>query len=359
MSPRSGACGLLVAWAALVGTVALFPCGASGQTDVRKAHPDALRFGTLYPGATAEASVRLFECGEDPKAAGLKVEPPPFVKLLRHETGKQYFGPNAPQLHANLSFSLEARQPGNLSGTIKVQFGRQQVDVPVSATVKARVAGLTRVLVTETPFDAFSTNDASIFQPWLDLVDAAKLDVHYYEAVRSKPVLRDSPLADFDVILVCETAMVYLTDQDAERLKEFVEKGGRLVLCADRFYVGTADRANGILAAHGLHLADEETGLDATYDFIEKAIREDPLTLGLKRISCRRLTPIEITDAAKGKILVSSPVQGKGFVAVTRPGQGEIVVLGLSLWWNWIGGPEGKDSDNAKLLKNLLTRPRQ
>jgi hypothetical protein len=46
-----------------------------------------------------------------------------------------------------------------------------------------------------------------------------------------------------------------------------------------------------------------------------------------------------------------------GFLAVTRTDKGEVVVLGISLWWNWIASEPESGADNAKLLKNLLSKP--
>jgi hypothetical protein len=37
---------------------------------------------------------------------------------------------------------------------------------------------------------------------------------------------------------------------------------------------------------------------------------------------------------------------------MAQAGEGEVVALGESLWWNWVG-----KADNALLLRNLLKKP--
>ncbi len=46
------------------------------------------------------------------------------------------------------------------------------------------------------------------------------------------------------------------------------------------------------------------------------------------------------------------PHQDKVYVGVARD-KGEVIVLGQSLWWDWI-----KDTDNARLLRNFMEMKR-
>jgi hypothetical protein len=49
---------------------------------------------------------------------------------------------------------------------------------------------------------------------------------------------------------------------------------------------------------------------------------------------------------------------GDGFVAAAKVGKGEMVAMSESLWWSWIVATKGNESDNAKLLKLLLSPAR-
>ncbi len=81
------------------------------------------------------------------------------------------------------------------------------------------------------------------------------------------------------------------------------------------------------------------------------------MTHGVKKLYFHRPSPVAVTDAAKGKILVATPGDtGEGFVAVARAGQGEVIALGESLWWDWVSKGKAKGSDNAAFMANLLQK---
>jgi len=71
----------------------------------------------------------------------------------------------------------------------------------------------------------------------------------------------------------------------------------------------------------------------------------------------------QLVDAAPGtktsdtrKILVKySNETMLGFAASAKAGKGEIIAIGVPLWWTWIGKEQKEGCDNAKLLQNLLT----
>ena len=62
-----------------------------------------------------------------------------------------------------------------------------------------------------------------------------------------------------------------------------------------------------------------------------------------------------MTDREKGTVLVRD-AQGDGYAAVARAGTGEVIALGVPLWWKWISPEDAATTDNARLLQNLLTR---
>jgi hypothetical protein len=47
---------------------------------------------------------------------------------------------------------------------------------------------------------------------------------------------------------------------------------------------------------------------------------------------------------------------GDGFVVQAQARKGEVIAIGQSLWWYWITKEQAKGSDNAKLLRWLLSR---
>src|SRR5262249_16859264 len=158
----------------------------------------------------------------------------------------------------DISLSLDTQRAGTHSGELRVEIGHERVAVPVSVTVRPQEPNLIRVLVVETPFSKFSTSDATTFAPWLNLVPAADLDVPCLDAGRGMPVTRESDPAKFDVVLLGMEGLVRLGDSDVGSLKRFVERGGRAILAANAFFVGTVGKANELLVPHGFRMTDTE-----------------------------------------------------------------------------------------------------
>jgi hypothetical protein len=150
---------------------------------------------------------------------------------------------------------------------------------------------------------------------------------------------------------------VSLQDSDVVLLKRFVEGGGRLILAANYFFRGTVSKSNELLEPYGLRMQDTESPATRDIEIQGAQIRPDPLTEGVNALHFFRPSQVAVTDPNKARILVSVPDHpGEGIVAVARAGEGEVVALGQSLWWNWIATEKGKASDNAALLANLLKK---
>ena len=229
----------------------------------------------------------------------------------------------------------------------------------MGATVRPQMPRLTRLLVVETPYSRFSTGDADLFEIWRDLVEGAHLDVHYLDVRPGGPVLREIDLAKFDVVLLGMEGLIGLSDPDIDRLKRFTERGGRTILAANRFFVGTVARANQLLVPYGLRMTDTEPRERPEFDLGAAEIAKDPLTRGVKSLYFHRPSPVEVTQSQKGRILVAAPTYpGKGYIAVARADRGEIVALGESLWWYWLSQGRAKGAENAALLRNLLEKTR-
>jgi hypothetical protein len=214
------------------------------------------------------------------------------------------------------------------------------------------------VLVVETPFDKYSTSDATVFQPWTDLVAKSPLDVSYLLVQKDKPVFRDLDLSKFDCVFVAENGLIHLKESDVKAVRKYAEAGGRVVVAANSFFVGTVKHANAVLADYGIEVQDTETagvGKDETIgkDQLHPRLVKD----GIESVTFYRASPIRVTDAKRGRVLI--PASGVGepgdaFVASAAAGKGEVIAIGQSLWWNWISESRAKGADNAKLLRWLL-----
>jgi hypothetical protein len=323
-----------------------------GTTVAGEFQPDYLKFGSVRVGAIVEGSVRIFREGVDASGLAVKVVPPAFVKVGNIEIGSQTYGPEA-RGFCDISVSVDTGREGDHSGVMRVEIGGQRVEIPVGVSVLPRKADSTRVLVAETPFQKFSSEDATIFAAWLRLVEGADLDVYYLEVRRGSPVLRDLDLAAFDVVLLGQGGLVHLLDSDVENLKRFAGRGGRIVVSANAFYVGTVAKANELLTPYGLRMIDTEPQGASEFDLGADAILAHSLTGGIRSLYFHRPSPTTVTDRSKGKLLVTAPVYpGEGFVAMAQAGDGEVIALGESLWWSWVN-----KADNSLLMRNLLKKP--
>jgi hypothetical protein len=321
-----------------------------------KCQPDYLPFGTVRTGAVVEGSVRVFEDGDDIAGVGAKVDAPPFIRVKEVTLGTQRFGSFGTKVVCDVSLSIDTREKAALSSTMDIHIGARDVKVPMSADVVASNENETNVLVVETPFSKFSTGDAKDFTAWLDLVKSANLNVSYYLVERPPQlVLRHIDLSGFDVILLATEGLCFVQKEDLQRLREFAENGGRVVVAANAFFGNTVERANDLFIPYGMKMAKTEVYPPARVK--TKDIANHPLTIGIRELLFFRASPVALSPKSKGRILV--PAIGfpdQGFVAIVPAAKGDIVVLGQSLWWNWIG-PGANGSDNPRFLANIVRRP--
>ena len=215
------------------------------------------------------------------------------------------------------------------------------------------------MLVVGTPFHEYSTGSGKDFQGWRDVVDAAGLDASYLLVRDKKAATRDIDLSKFDCVLMAPDALVRQTDDDVKRVRAFAEKGGRVVLAANAFFVGSTKGANAILDGYGLEFKDVEAPQAAEIAVTKDNLDADVVKAGVEKAKFYRASPVK-TD--KGRVLVSTPefeLAGYGYAATAKAGKGEVVALGVSLWWNWVSEKRAADSDNGKLLAYLLVPPRK
>jgi RNA polymerase sigma factor (sigma-70 family) len=333
--------------------------------------PDWLPLGTVCVGATIEASFVVFAKADDPKKVALRVWAPPFVKVLNKSVIEReyYDGANTVKgVAAIVVVGIDTRKAGNFQGQVEVEVEAASAEIPVTAKVPVAVVvrppepGALRMLVVESPFTAFSTGDPSGFKDWTDLVTEAGWNVSYLTVAEGKPLFRDLDLSKFDVVLLAPDGRTE-DAADVKRVRAFVEGGGRLVVSAQSALVGSVEAANKVIEGYGLKMLPEEApiGRDrlipaAVLD--EKALAPEVVKAGIKSARFFRASPIVVSTDKPARVLVKAAGVGgpeDGFVATAKAGKGEVVVLSKSMWWYWMTAEEAKGTDNAKLLRLLLT----
>ena len=318
--------------------------------------PDRIALGTIHVGAIVEASVRIYICGEETSGIKVTASPPPFLKVKQTQLGTQDFGNLGTFIYCDVFVALNTKQPGEFNGSLKVDVGDKQVEIPATVNIREKDLSSARVLIVETPFQRFATDDASLFDPWHKIVTSAHLDVSYLEVDRESSVLRGLSLSDFDVVRLGGSGLFLARDEDFEKLTSFVAAGGRVIIAANFFFRGTVDKANKFVVPLGLKMTDIDGPL---IEVNESDISEHKLTEGVKKLKFFRPSPVSVEDVTKGSLLVKTEqFPQQGLVAVTKGGKGDVVVLGASLWWNWIASQQESGADNSRLLQNLLSTTR-
>ncbi len=326
-------------------------------------HIDRLDLGQLHVGALAEAQFSVIFSGADDADLSVRVEPPEFVELKGLRVWKR--GDEQPGVTAcSVQLSLDTKAAGKRSGDLRVRLGEQIATIPVVASVVPEERGMTKVLVVSSDFGGAS-DESAYYRPWFDLINAERLDVSYMESfgglqftaqgAPGGPPLVPEELARYDVILLAEGGTVFLNEGAAGHLRRFVESGKRLIVTASPAFVGAVLKANLILDPFGIHMKNEEPRREPGMDRIDvDDVDRDPLTKGVKTLSFFRPAPIQVAGEKAAKVLAFEPGSKDGLVAISRQRKGEVVAIGLTLVSSWIG-EQGKGSDNAQLLRNLLT----
>src|SRR5262249_5992040 len=279
----------------------------------------------------------------------LEVEVPKFVRMLKKWNEIKEYGPtNTDFVVGNIEFAIDTAVAGEFKGEISVTLGQAAAKLPVSATVKDVRQGLRRVRVVDAPFERYSADDGTMFRVWTDLVKDSPLNVSYLLAHRGEPVLRDLDLEKFDCILLGPGGLFWATTVDVKRVWDYAEKGGRVLVAANRSYWNSIAKANLVVVPYGLTMHDQVTrrtsqeGVTLGKDDIDASL----VKAGVQSLRFRGPSPIEVTDASKSRVLVLAyGVHGpaQGFVARAQAGKGEVVAIGESLWWHWISKEQAKE----------------
>ena len=316
--------------------------------------PRDLVLGSLRQDTRVEASflVTWNDGAKQKPQKPTKVTPPPFVKILRTSDALDDDG-----LETKVWLRIRTRELGGLKGSIRIQHGDRQVAIPVDAVVLTRDPLSTRVLVAESPFEMYSTDNSDTFTAWREIVATGKLEPHYLTAPEMGSGITAADLAKVDVVLLGETALLQLTATERALVQGFVCGGGRLVVAASRFFAGTVPAANRVIAPFGLEMIDAEPKPGPAFELDKDHFAKHRLTEKLELVKVRRPSPVRIKDAKRATALVTVPgfPDETGFVAAARTDSGgEVVVLGVALWWNFANNHAG----NVRLLRNMLVRRR-
>src|SRR5262249_28215625 len=179
-------------------------------------------------GTTVEASFAVFGEVDDPKKTRVRVEAPPFVRVVDRSVIEREFyeGDKLVKGAAGVVvIRIDTGKPGVLQGRVEVELEEASTrkdyvpvtaKMPVSVVVQRPEPGTLKVLVVDSPFH-WNSGDPTTFKEWTDLAADACWDVSYLIATNGKPLFRDLNLSKFDVILLDASGLV--TEGNAEDLK--------------------------------------------------------------------------------------------------------------------------------------------
>jgi hypothetical protein len=166
-----------------------------------------------------------------------------------------------------------------------------------------------------------------------------------------------------DVVLLDAGGLTWASAEDVKRARAFAEGGGRLVLAASRFCSGSVEAANKVLDGYGLKMLNEEAPIGPKRVIPaevlgKEAFAPEVIKAGIKSARFYRASPTVVEAGKPARVLVKAAGAGgpkDGFVAAAKAGEGEVVVLGQSLWWSWMSADQARGTDNAQVLRLLLT----
>lgn len=277
-----------------------------------------------------------------------------------------------------IGLSLDTRRAGKLADRVVIEYGERRIELPVTAAVRPRKEGTTKVLVVMPGFGD-RRNGRDYYRPWFDLIESAALDVGYLDPSiegfpdevtqvdpRGLPVL-PAWLKGYDVILLADGGPLYLRGFTTKVLESFVRGGGRLVVNASGLMAGTVPPANEILAPFGLELAGQDVLRGRAADkrgwapiIVDgKTIDPEGRSRRSGPVVTRRYTPVRVAGGTPAEILLADAQEKRadhGIAAVARDG-GEVIAFGESLPFSWLGDSE-EGTENARFLQGLLTKPR-
>lgn len=138
--------------------------------------------------------------------------------------------------------------------------------------------------------------------------------------------------------------------EDVQRLHNFVEDGGRLIIWANLFLSGSIDSANRIVRPYGLEMLDTECRRGVNIDILDEHLVTDwqrALLQGVRRLSFGRTSPI-ISQNPDSMLIRNPDDETVAFVAMAKE-NGEVILIGQSLLLGYIG-----DEEHRRFFTNML-----
>lgn len=322
--------------------------------------PDRVAPGELRQGGVFEASVGFNIPDPNVAIEPPSIEAPSFVRIVRQKVEV-----SDELTRVTLRIAFDTSRTGHFQGNIRFRGGLYASDIGVDFTVVAPRPGQPRVLILDTPWTHYGVEDSSMLQPWLDIVRASGV-VADYRWLREADHYEPMPdLSEYQAVLLSGDSLYSLSVAEGDELRKFASEGGRLLVFANRFYVGSVQAANRLLAPAGIRFVDREAKHAAptnappeeayTFRIGSTNLTKHPLTEGVTNLHAYRASPI-LLQSTNALPLALLPGLTNACLAATAPiGKGDAVAVGLTIWWGWPIEPGAQGTDTARFLSNLLS----
>ncbi len=168
----------------------------------------------------------------------------------------------------------------------------------------------------------------------------------------SQGFLVDDP-AGYDVLVVCLTSAFYssYTSFEVERIVDFVDNGGGLLIMGDRQAAPNAN-IQPVASEFGITLGTSDV---LPYDILTTEHIDHPIFDGVDQISMYAASELSV-DAPALPMAWQDVGMTKTVAAVARYGQGRVVALGDCTLWSWVDTYEERfnKADNPLFAVNTF-----
>ena len=326
--------------------------------DIRRM-PDAVLLGEFQRESIVEAAVGFTAPDAVVQLQTPSIDLPPFLRLIRQTAAAEDQG-----IRFAVRFALDTSRTGTFRGPIRFRSGLVVSEIPVEAVVIAEDPSKPRVLILDTPWTPVGFDDGALIRPWLDVVrqSGANVDYRWLREVGNYEPL--PPLARHDTVLVSGDSLSSFSTAEIEQLLGFARDGGRLLVFANRFFVGSVQAANRLTSTTGMRWRDVEPtrpiGPDTppmerwTFHCEGTDVLLHPLTEGIRSVHAVRPSPIQISGTNALPLVKLTGQTNAALAAISPLGKGDIVGVGLTLWAAWPLEEQARKADSARFLANLL-----
>lgn len=136
--------------------------------------PDRVAPGELRQGGVFEASVGFNIPDPNVAIEPPSIEAPSFVRIVRQKVEVA-----DERTRITLRLSFDTSRTGHFQGNIQFRGGLYASDIAVDFKVVTPQPGQPRVLILDTPWTHYGVEDASMLQPWVDIVRASGVIADY------------------------------------------------------------------------------------------------------------------------------------------------------------------------------------